>query len=166
MKNIKKSDHNLLILEINLKWSSLAKTQRIEIYNYKNEDDFQNFQSNTENNDELLKCFAQFSDLTSACNKWLRVLNQTIRKSFKKIRISKWKNPSDLNLLFQKKESIKQKINEAEANDNLDELMNLEDDYEEVTEEIATVCAQRNRDIVKEYLEQGDDDEPHNQLKT
>ena len=71
-----------------------------------------------------------------------------------------------MNLLFQKKESIKQKINEAEANDNLDELMNLEDDYEEVTEEIASVCAQRNRDIVKEYLEQGDDDEPHNQLKT
>ena len=51
VKSIKKSDHNLLILEINLKWSSLAKTQRIEIYNYKNEDDFKNFQSNTENND-------------------------------------------------------------------------------------------------------------------
>ena len=85
VKSIKKSDHNLLILEINLKWSSLAKTQRIEIYNYKNEDDFKNFQSNTETNEELLKCFVQFSDLNSACNKWLRVLNQTIRKSFKKI---------------------------------------------------------------------------------
>ena len=71
-----------------------------------------------------------------------------------------------MNLLFQKKESIKQKINEAEANDNLHELMKLEDDYEEVTEEIATVCAQRNRNIVREYLEQGDEDEPHNQLKT
>ena len=167
-KSIKESDHNLLILHLNLRWSSLNKSNRIEIYNFKKEEDFKSFQANTENNEDLLNCLEDFSDFNLACNKWLKTFNEIIRKSFKKIRLVKSKNPPVLEELFAKKETLKRKLDAAEPSDDLDFLMNLEDSYEKVINEIAKVCAERNKDIVKEYLGKVDekDDEPHNQLKT
>jgi hypothetical protein len=156
---------NPLFLELDLKWSSFDKVPRIEIYNFKNEDDFKTFQANTEYNEELLNCFEDFEDLDNACTKWLKLFNDIIKKSFKKIRISNTKNSDALNQLFAKKEVIKQKIVEAENSDSLDLMMNLEKDYQDINEEIASFCSERNKDIVKEFLDKKDETEPHNQLK-
>ena len=49
-KIIKESDHNMLILQLNLRWSSLFKSSRLEIYNFNNKDDFKRYQLLTENN--------------------------------------------------------------------------------------------------------------------
>ena len=168
VKSIKKSDHNLLILELDLKWSSMIKSPRIEIFNFKNEEDLKSFQCETEECEELLECFKKFENLNDACSKWLKILNDIIRKSFRKIRISKSKLPPELEILFKKKESLKQKIHEEDAADNIDGVMELEDRLEEVIEEISAICCQRNRDIVKEYVGNKDEfgDDPHNQLKT
>ena len=65
-----------------------------------------------------------------------------------------------------KKETIKQKIIDAEDGDNLDVLMNLENEYEEGIDEIANVCSKKNKETVEEYFGKKDDNEPHNQLKT
>ena len=166
VKSVKKSDHNLLILELNLRWSSLYRPPRIEIYNFKKIEDFKKFQSMTEKNEELLTCFEKYDDLNLACSKWLNVLNGVIKKCFKKIRISNVKNSEGLDQLFSKKETITQKIIDAENGDNLDVLMNLENEYEEVIDEIANVCSKKNKETVEEYFGKKDDNEPHNQLKT
>ena len=166
VKSVKKSDHNLLILELNLRWSSLYRPPRIEIHNFKKIEDFKKFQSMTENNEELLSVFEKYDDLNLACSKWLNVLNGVIKKCFKKIRISNVKNSEGLDQLFSKKETIKQKIIDAENGDNLDVLMNLENEYEEIIDEIANVCSKKNKETVEEYFGKKDDNEPHNQLKT
>ena len=69
--------------------------------------------------------------------------------------------------LFLKKESIKQKIDEAEDKETLDVIMRLDKDYQNVVEEIASICAKKNKDLVKDYLGTStEEDEPHDQLKT
>ena len=166
VKSIKVSDHNLLILELDLKWSSLNKSPQIEMYNFKNTEDFKNFQRVTEENNELLECFEDNDDFNNACSKWLKTFNDIIRKCFKKIRISSSNNSKDLDQLFAKKEEIRQKVIEAESSDDLEELINLETAYESIVDEIAQNCSERNKDIVKEYMDKENENEPHNQLKT
>ena len=122
VKSCKKSDHNLLILELNLRWNSSNKAPQVEIYNFKKSEDFKTFQEITEDNTELLECFEDNDDLNVACSKWLKIFNGIIKKCFKKIRISNSKNSQALDQLFAKKEAIKQKIAEAENNDNLENL--------------------------------------------
>ena len=156
-------------LEINIRWNSEIKLERKEIFNFKNDKEFRKFQENTENNDVLLKCLQGFSDFYSACNKWLKTFNDIVRKSFRKIRITGSKNPVQLNLLFQKKELMKQKMDKAVKNKNLEVLFELEEKYDAIFNEIATFCVKKNVDIVKKYLGKEDgleEDEPHNQLKT
>ena len=58
-KNVKQSDHNLMMLNIDSNWRTSVdeKKERIEIYNYKNKEDFEQFKIETENNPELRDCF-------------------------------------------------------------------------------------------------------------
>ena len=53
--DVKESDHNGLILKIKSNWNTSVhdKSERVEIYNYKNKDDFQKFQEESEDNEEL-----------------------------------------------------------------------------------------------------------------
>ena len=51
----------------------------------KNKDNFLQFKQNTEENEELIKCFEEFKDFNSACNAWLEIFNRILRKSIKKI---------------------------------------------------------------------------------
>jgi len=56
---IKESDHRTMFLELDLAWntSTNRKDERIEIFNYKNTEDFATFVHKTENSDELQHCF-------------------------------------------------------------------------------------------------------------
>ena len=167
-KIIRASDHNLLILQLKLKWSSLNKAQRIEILNFRNEEDFQKFKKCTEVNAELLECFENAPDFNSACNKWLKVFNKILRNCFRKIRITKSKNPQELDQLFAKKESIQQKLDQQEPVFDMNMQMKLENELEDVLENISSFCAQHNKETIEEYLKESGEaeNEPHNQLKT
>ena len=59
-------------------------------------------------------------------------------------------------------------MKEAENSDDLDKWINIEDNYNEVVEEISSMCAERNKKIVNEYFshDENSEDEPHDQLKT
>ena len=76
-KEVKESDHNILMLVLKLKWRSLHQNsnQRKEIFNFRNKDDFQMFKNETEENPELLQCFDDMSDLNCAAHRWLKMLN-------------------------------------------------------------------------------------------
>jgi hypothetical protein len=79
-----------------------------------------------------------------------------ITKSFKKIRIKQDKMNPDLENLFSIKESLRNKISEIENSDNadegIDELFGLEEEYDDAVDKIATICAQKNKELVEEYL--------------
>ena len=57
-KSLKVSDHNTLILNLNIKWNSKSNLEtRQEIFNFKNEENFQTFEMLTESDDDLNNCF-------------------------------------------------------------------------------------------------------------
>ena len=47
-----------------------------------------------------MKYFEEFDDLDKACNKWLKLFNDIIKKTFKKKRIYNSKNSKALDQLF------------------------------------------------------------------
>ena len=142
-KSVKPSDHNTLILELDIRWNSNEKEEkRQEIYNFKNEEQFQRFEMLTESDKDLKNCFKDCTDVNAAANRWLKILNSLIKKSFKKIRIKQQKMNPDLEKLFAEKESIRSKINNLENSEetelDIDEVFGLEEDYEETVERISS----------------------------
>ena len=76
-KEVKERVHNLMILNLKIRWSSLHRNnQRIEIFIFKNNDDFEKFRCETETNDELLSCCDNVTDLNTAALTWLKLLKK------------------------------------------------------------------------------------------
>lgn len=85
-KSVKVSDHNTLILNLNIRWNSSEKiNNREEIFNFRNTEQFQRFEMLTESDDDLKNCFKDCTDVNKAADKWLKILNNLIKKSFKKV---------------------------------------------------------------------------------
>ena len=157
-KCIKESDHNTLVLNINTSWSSkiYEKQDRIEIYNYNNKEDFERFIEETDDNEDLRNCFNdRQEDINVACNKWLTILNNLIRKSFKRIRVNRKQKDGELEELFEKKQELKTFLVTHDMNHSLyDEKSEL---LEKVIDKIASICAQKNKETVEEYFSKEDD---------
>ena len=86
-RSIKETDHNMFILNMNISWNtSYQETdERIEVYNYKNKDDFEKFKEMTNENQELRNCFdGDEEDANTACDRWLSMINSIIKKSVSK----------------------------------------------------------------------------------
>ena len=119
----------------------------MEIYNYKNKDDFKKFKEETEENNELIDIFEDDSaDLEIAAEKWLSTLNKIIIKCFKKIRINCNRPNKALENLFTKKEDLKKKIAIATSED--ENCEQSKEDLELIGEEIAALCEEQNKEVV------------------
>ena len=169
-RSIKETDHNMFILNMNISWDTSyeEKDERTEIFNYRSDEDFETFIMMTTENLELRTCFDNDEeDINVACNRWISILNSLIIKSFKKIRIkkNKAKDPK-LESLFEKKEQLKTYLVVNENTDE-DEYDDKKSELENVLEDIASLCAQKNKDIIDEHLGNIDDGmEGFNQAKT
>ena len=65
------SDHNVLFLDLNLslQFNVKEKSNRVEVYNYKNEEDFKQFVETTNTDSSLIDCFdAAIGDINDQCN--------------------------------------------------------------------------------------------------
>ena len=69
-------------------------------------------------------------------------------------------NP-DLSNLFDEKEQLRTKIvnieNMPNVCDNLEELLDLEDKYDEVVDKISTLCGSKNKEMVDDYIGRSED---------
>ena len=151
----KESDHRTMILELDIQWiaDTKSKDERIEVFNYRNNSDFETFQILTENNEELTNCFNnEEENLDDSSNRWLKILNKIIKKAFRKVRIKKNKISPELELLFQGKEALKIKIAEKENEESFDVAAELNEKLVVINEKIAHICAAKNKAIVDEYL--------------
>ena len=152
-KTVKESDHNMMFLLIKSNWTTLVedKKERVEIYNYKNKDDFEKFREETSNNEELKMRFEDTDeDLNVSADRWLSIVNQTIQKCFKKVRINKNKSNDKLEKLFEKKEALKAEM--ALGEECVRSIEQVEDELEEVIDQISVECGEKNMEIAKEYL--------------
>jgi hypothetical protein len=151
-KTNKKSDHNLMLLVIRSNWNTMVqeKGERIEIYNYKNKDDFENFQRVTEENADLDNCFNDEEDLNIAADRWLNIVNGIVQKCFRRIRIKQNKSNKELEDLFKKKEVLEKALTDAEEDE--EKIEKLSEDLNNVLDEISEMCSKKNKDTAKEYL--------------
>ena len=150
---MKASDHNVMKMNIITNWRTSVedKAERIEIYNYKNKEDFRIFINETEDNAELRDCFKdENEDLEKSSSRWLSIVNKNIKKCFKRIRINKNKSNSDLEELFEKKEALKIQI--AQTDINIGNRDQIREDLDTVEDDIATFCGKRNKEITEQYL--------------
>ena len=114
---MKESDHRTIVVELDLNWVPEVKTkeERIEVYDYKNVDNFKKFVQSTNDNDDLKHCFDDCNeDLEKSSKRWLKTMKNTIKNSFTKIRVKKKKMLPELEALFQEKENLKSKVAESE----------------------------------------------------
>ena len=160
-KNQKESDHNNLIMMVNVTWNTNTNEncERNEIYNYNNKENFQIFHEASENNDDLLNCFSDvIEDFNTSCNKWLSTINKLIKQSFKRIRINHKKSPNPtLDNLLRLKENLKSKISECDSNGDQKGSIDASEDLEKIDEEIADRIAAKNKKIVDEHLGRNED---------
>ena len=81
------SDHNLLILDINVPWNRNVKVDRTEIYNLRNIECQEKFLEYTNNFDLLTKSLIN-KDVRCGGKLWIKSLKFAIIQNFKKIRIN------------------------------------------------------------------------------
>ena len=91
------SDHNPLIIEINIPWNSKIQQDRIEIFNLRNSDCQREFFKSTNNGDVLTKCLIN-RNIREGGKLWFKYLRFKILQNFKKIRINKQKTKEDLKI--------------------------------------------------------------------
>ena len=159
-KSVKISDHNLLTLEFKAPWNTKSenKNPRIEIFNYSDQESFTNYCEVTEKNEALIECFNDESeDLQTMTTRWMKVFNNILRRSFKKIRIRKFKADPNLNALFTTKETLTAKLAQARNDDKIDTVNIIEEEIENTNEKISQICAENNKKIVEDYLEHASD---------
>ena len=156
--NVKKSDHNLIYLELNREWKTYVQKKRIEIFNFNDDDGFKRFFIETENNLALRNAFnCENEDLETASKKWLKILNACIYKSFKKIRVGKHKIDPQMEALFAEKEYLMEYLARAENEENIVGYEDTKSKLEDVNEAIARLCCKKNKKVVDDLLGKQDD---------
>ena len=165
---VKPSDHRTLLLTLNDNWNALAKPpcDRVEVYDYKNRDNFAIFVKNTDTHKALRTCFDnEEEDLESSTKRWLQILKTTIKLSFKKIRIKNNKLQPELEKLFRRKESLLYDIADLEDQENFVKAAAVRDDLNKVQNSIADICAKQNKAKVAELIDNDDMFEGNTQAK-
>ena len=151
------SDHNILVLYLSLKWNQQIRVERKEVYNLRNAECQQIFQTNTSNHPKLFQVLEN-CDIVKGGAKWIKEINHEISKSFKKIRIShgKVKVDKSLNDLFIKREKLK--IRESKSFLNKEELDMINSELKDVDREIAEIHSEENFNTIKEHVKHLVDD--------
>ena len=107
------SDHNLMMLELDLSLQLNLDQRKVrtEVYNFKNNADFQKYVDFTTLDDSLVQCFENDEeDFQTQCQNWLSCFNSIFKKFFKRIRITNKKKNFKLESLMKEKERLKTQI--------------------------------------------------------
>ena len=151
--NIKNSDHNLLFIEVDLKWKTFLGNKREEIFNFNDDEGLKKFIDDTSDNPAMRLCFDnENEDLDVSSSRWLRLVNSSIKTSFRKIRIGKHRINPELDILFQRKESLVETLSKLENAEDFHGAEKVKDDLNDVEEDIAKICCDTNKRIVDDYL--------------
>ena len=146
------SDHLTEYMDLDIKIEP-QKPERIEIFNFKEEESKVKFKKFTSETNEFTQCFEDKKPLFKQIQNWQQMLRKFCNKSFKKIRIKK-KSIKPL------KEPLKMLINQRNVLMKQPDSMENKNKLEETTNEIYEIEAEENRNkIVKNFKTYSDDPE-------
>ena len=103
---IVKTDHRMLVLEINLEFHNNKKHDRLEVFNVRNKICQKQFYEFTSKGDTFSKCFDSKNEIVDTqFDRWQRKFNKAICACFRKIRIKgdSERKPSKMDDLIDKK---------------------------------------------------------------
>ena len=137
------SDHNALISDFEIKWNTKYKRERIEMFNLKNAECQKKFKELTSEEDILSSIFTSNENINISASKFIKKLDDCIKKCFNKIRITDKPN-KEIDELFEKRKRLRTKTDEKSKLE-LEEVEDLlankctEANYEKIKDEIATI---------------------------
>ena len=135
------SDHNTIFTKLKFAWNKKIKEPRVEMFNLKNEVCQQQFKEATtgaNNHKYLSSVFEEEGDINDITEKFIKRLNKTINKCFRKVRINE-KVDKDKEDLFSKWRELKKK-------DDTESKLQLET----IENELADKYAKENYEKIKE----------------
>ena len=124
--SIIKADHNMLSLEVDLRFHNEKDHDRVQMFNTRNKLCQQEFKEFTSKNNCLSKCFITDETLETQFKKWQKNFQKALHSCFRKIRVTNGgKKMSKIDLLMKEKKDIlkKKKLNEVDKKtiDKIDE---------------------------------------------
>ena len=128
-RKIIESDHNSLIIEFDIKIEG-RPPKREEIYNFRNKRCQNAFKEATDNNKDLLECFASNLPFEKQSKNWNKILKSMIFKSFKKVRIVKDKKKEN-----NQKKMFEKIIERKKLKNDLEKNMLIKDEMRKTIEE-------------------------------
>ena len=148
-KDLKKqlSDHNPIITNFDIQWNRKLNKQRLELFNLKNKESQAKFKDLTSKDGILSSALLSGVDIHTSTRHFLKVLNDCIRKCFKKVRITDKPN-SEIEELFKQRQLLKTR-GDAESKIELENIEN----------KLADKCAQKNYEIIKDEIDKIDCEE-------
>ena len=105
----KESDHNLIETRLKMTWSKEEVPQEEAMFNLKNKECQKTFKKETSKADMLSKVFEEEKDLDIATEKFMKKLNKTLHKCFKKVKVKKDKVSETEEGLYNRWKSLKDK---------------------------------------------------------
>ena len=111
-KNVVKSDHRMLTLELNLTFHKEKTHDKTEVFNVRNVECQKTFHEFTSKNNMFTKCFSsQDEDINIQFNRWKRLFDKSIHACFRKTRMNQddKKIPSRIDELLSKRKIILRK---------------------------------------------------------
>ena len=142
------SDHNPIILDLNISYSKPLK-QRIEIYNLKHLESQQVFKEITSKSTMLSKCFTNGDNLKQQVESWEKNLTFAISQSFKRIRITDSIKTSESDKLMEKRKNLK---NELKTVSDIQTVQMVQNEICSVEEQLSNLLADENVKKIKDNL--------------
>ena len=160
---VTESDHNIMTLKMkNILKNRKTRIVRKEFYNQKNEDGQKKFHEMTSNMSKLRKILMQNdSDFLTRSTRWMKEIQNIIKRCFKKVRITNSEDPI-MKSLFQNLLSLKEKYEMSKENES-EEIMA---DIKRMEEKISQINSERNSKKILQHFEtlNGEDGESFTQL--
>ena len=153
VRKIVKSDHNILFADFLIEHKNFRqKRPRVEVFNVKNAECQQHFKRETENNNEMKKCFNSDADFKIQCNNFFKSLNKVVHKSFRKVRVvAKPNEDKEIRELLNTQAKLKKELGNKSLKPNNSEI--YQSKIVEIENVLSGKIADRNANIVKEYIE-------------
>ena len=154
-KKVKESDHNPLIMDLSLKVCEM-KSERQEMFNFKNLENQENFFNLTNETRKLTDCFKNDKSFPHQTNNWWKTLQSCFQQSFKKIRVTETKvKETEISRLLGNRKVLKVRISNGEED--------LEKELETLECTIAEVSAEENRrKVIENFKEIGESQDSMN----
>ena len=136
------SDHHLLSVNFNIKFTNELKSQRVEVFNFNNLDCQKLYLEET-STDKLTECFDHSQNIERNVQRFNKTFTGIVHKCFKKVRVC-GKKPSKMCKQFQHLETLKNLKPKDEKTINA---------ISSIQSEIQNHCAEENAQIIREQVQ-------------